>query len=135
MALLTVLETGTQMLCDSPTEYYKNPDCTEFLSQIPCKWDETRALAAQFGEYLVVAKRSGTKWYVAGICNGKERQRHLHLPLDFLGSGNHRMTIFTDGYHADYQAMDYLREVKVVTSSEHLDITMVRNGGFTAIIE
>lgn len=135
MALLTVLETGTQMLCDSPTEYYKNPDCTEFLAQIPCKWDETRALFAEFGEYLVVAKRSGNKWFVAGICNGKERQRHLHLNLDFLGEGKHKMTAFYDGAHADYQAMDYKREVTTVDKNTVLDITMVRNGGFTAIIQ
>lgn len=135
MALLTVLETGTQMLCDSPTQYYKNPDCTEFLSQIPCKWDETKALAAQFGEYLVVAKRSGNRWFVAGICNGKEKTRHLHLPLSFLGSGNYKMTAFVDGYHAGYQAMDYRKEESTVDKNGVLDITMVRNGGFTAIIE
>ena len=135
MALFTVMETGTQMLADSPTQYYKNTECTEFITQVPCTWDETRALQAKFGEYLIVAKRNGRKWFVAGICNGKENTRHFKIPLDFLSTGNHSMTIVTDGFNAGNQAMDYRLNKQEVTSSTVLDITMVRNGGFTAIIE
>lgn len=135
MALFTVMETGTQMLADSPTQYYKNAECTEFITQVPCTWDETRALQAKFGEYLIIAKRNGRKWFVAGICNGKENTRHFKIPLDFLSTGNHSMTIVTDGFNAGNQAMDYRLNKQEVTNSTVLDITMVRNGGFTAIIE
>ena len=135
MALFTVLETGTQMLADSPTQYYKNPDCIDFLSKVPVTWDETRAIEAKFGEYLIIAKRHGQKWFVAGICNGKEKVRQFNVPLTFLTPGAHQMTIFTDGFNADVQAMDYRREVKNVTSTDALSITMVRNGGFTAVFE
>lgn len=135
MALFTVMETGTQMLADSPTQYYKNAECTEFITKVPCTWDETRALQAKFGEYLIIAKRNGRKWFVAGICNGKENTRHFKIPLDFLSAGNHSMTIVTDGFNAGNQAMDYRLNKQEVTSSTVLDITMVRNGGFTAIIE
>ena len=135
MALFTVMETGTQMLADSPTQYYKNAECTEFITQVPCTWDETRALQAKFGEYIIIAKRNGRKWFVAGICNGKENTRHFKIPLDFLSASNHSMTIVTDGFNAGNQAMDYRLNKQEVTSSTVLDITMVRNGGFTAIIE
>lgn len=135
MALFTVMETGTQMLADSPTQYYKNAECTEFITQVPCTWDETRALQAKLGEYIIIAKRNGRKWFVAGICNGKENTRHFKIPLDFLSTGNHSMTIVTDGFNAGNQAMDYRLNKQEVTSSTALDITMVRNGGFTAIIE
>lgn len=135
MALFTVMETGTQMLADSPTQYYKNAECTEFITQVPCTWDETRALQAKLGEYIIVAKRNGKKWFVAGICNGKENTRHFKIPLDFLSAGNHSMTIVTDGFNAGNQAMDYRLNKQEVTNSTVLDITMVRNGGFTAIIE
>jgi len=135
MALFTVMETGTQMLADSPTQYYKNAECTEFITQVPCTWDETRALQAKLGEYIIIAKRNGRKWFVAGICNGKENTRHFKILLDFLSAGNHSMTIVTDGFNAGNQAMDYRLNKQEVTSSTVLDITMVRNGGFTAIIE
>ena len=135
MALFTILETGTQMLADSPTQYYKNADCTEFLAKVPCTWDETRALKAEFGEYLIVAKRHGKKWFVAGICNNKEKTRNFHIALDFLSAGSHKMTLVTDGFNAGRQAMDYRMEARDVNNQTMLDITMVRNGGFTAIIE
>ena len=135
MALFTIMETGTQMLADSPTQYYKNPDCTNFLTQIPVTWDETRALEASIGEYLIVAKRNGKKWFVAGICNGKEQERSFNLPLDFLSGGSHKMTLVSDGFNAGWQAMDYVIETKNVDKSSTLNIKMVRNGGFSAIIE
>lgn len=135
MALFTVMETGTQMLADSPTRYYQNQECTNFIVQVPVTWDETRAIEAKIGEYLIVAKRHGSRWYVAGICNGKEKTREFKVPLDFLSSGSHKMTIVTDGVNADKQAMDYRMNKRDVNSSTVLDIKMVRNGGFTAIIE
>jgi len=135
MALFTILETGTQMLADSPTQYYKNPECTKFLSEIPVTWDETRAIEARFGEYLIIAKRHGKRWFVAGICNNKERTREFNIPLNFLSEGSHKMTIVTDGFNAAEQAMDYRIETHQVSSDTSLDIRIVRNGGFTAIIE
>ena len=135
MALFTVMETGTQMLADSPTQYYKNPDCIKFLAQIPVTWDETRAIAAKIGEYLVVAKRHGNKWFVAGICNGKQKERSFQIPLKFLGTGSHKMTLVSDGFNAGKQAMDYRMDTKNVDNTTVFDIKMVRNGGFTAIIE
>lgn len=49
MALFVVFESGIQMLADNPTLYYRNPDCTEFISKVPTTWDETKALAAEAG--------------------------------------------------------------------------------------
>ncbi len=135
MALFTVLETGTQMLADSPTQYYKNPDCIAFLSKVPVTWDETKAIEAKIGEYLIIAKRNGTKWFVAGICNGKQEVRDFSVLLDFLGGGKHTMTLVTDGFNAGQQAMDYRMTTEQVDNSTVLKIRMVRNGGFTAVIE
>ncbi len=135
MALFTIMETGTQMLADCPTRYYQNADCTEFLSKVPVTWDETKCLDAKIGKYVIVAKRHGEKWYVAGICNGEKKTRNFTLPLDFLGNGQHKMTIFTDGFNAGKQAMDYRKNIRQVDNTTTLDIKMVRNGGFTAVIE
>ena len=46
MALFVLFETGLQMLADNPTLYYRNDECTRFISRIPVTWDETRALKA-----------------------------------------------------------------------------------------
>lgn len=133
MALYVVLESGVQMLADVPARYYQNEDCTRYIASVPTTWDETRALEAKAGEYVVVAKRKGNKWFVGGITNGESRD--FKLKLDFLGAGQHKMTAFKDGVNADYQAMHYNKVEQTVTSATTVDVHMERNGGWAAVIE
>ena len=85
------------------------------------------------GEYIVVAKRKGSKWFIGGITNGTPRD--FRLKLDFLGAGNHKLTAFKDGLSADYQAMHYNKVEQNVTSQSTIDVHMVKNGGWAAVIE
>ena len=133
MALYVVLESGVQMLADNPTRYYQNEDCARFIASVPTTWEQTRCLAAEAGEYVVVAKRQGRKWYIGGITNDKERT--LYLPLTFLEEGQHRMTAFKDGLNAGYQAMHYNKVELNVNRSSAIEVKMARNGGFAAVIE
>lgn len=133
MALYVVLESGVQMLADNPTRYYQNDDCTRYIASVPTVWDETRCLSAKAGEYLVVAKRKGQKWFVGAITNGTPRD--LTLSLSFLASGNHKLTAFKDGVNADYQAMHYNKIELSVTSGTSLNIHLAKNGGWAAVIE
>lgn len=133
MALYVVLESGVQMLSDCPTRYYENDACTRYITSVPTTWDETRCLAAKAGQYVIVAKRSGKKWYIGGITNGTERE--ILVDLDFLSTGKHRLTAFQDGINADYQGMHYNRVEQAVTRTTQLTVNMKRNGGYAAIIE
>ena len=45
------------------------------------------------------------------------------------------MTSFEEGINADVLAMDYKRQERAVDSATKLKVTMVRNGGFTAVLE
>ena len=134
LALFVIFESGLQMLADNPTLYYRNEDCTKFITDVPVTWDETRALEAKAGEYAVVAKRKGNKWYIGGMTNNTERQ--LEISLDFLNAGtSYKMTSFEDGINAGRQAMDYRRKESHVKSGDKIQIKMARNGGFAAVIE
>lgn len=134
LALFVIFESGLQMLADNPTLYYRNGDCTKFITDVPVTWDETRALEAKAGEYAVVAKRKGNKWYIGGMTNNTERQ--LEINLDFLNAGtSYKMTSFEDGINAGRQAMDYRRKESHVKSGDKIQIKMARNGGFAAVIE
>ena len=136
MALYTVFESGIQMLSDSPSRYLQADDFTKFITSVPVTWDETHAIDAKVGEYLIVAKRKGNKWYVAGITNSKERERNFSISLDFLPAGKtYKMTSYEDGYNAHTVALDYRKKVSGVSSATKLNIRMVRNGGFAAVIE
>ena len=133
MALFVAFESGIQMLADSPTRYYENPECTEFITSVPVTWDETRVIDAKVGSYYVVAKRKGTKWYVAAI-TGKDGQK-LSLPFNFLGAGKHHITWFQDGPNSNRQAMEYRKRQGEVDSSTTFSIELARNGGWCAVIE
>jgi alpha-glucosidase len=136
LALFVVFESGIQMLADNPTLYYRNPDCTEFITSVPTTWDETKALVAEAGQIAVVAKRKGDNWFIGGITNGKEKTRDVEIHFDFLPTGKtYTMTYFEDGINAGRQAMDYRRKTKEVKSGDTLTLKMVRNGGFAAVLK
>lgn len=136
LALFVIFESGLQMLADNPTLYYRNEDCTKFITQVPTTWDETRALEATIGEVALVAKRKQNKWFIGGITNNKEKERHLTIDFDFLEKGrSYTMTFFEDGINAGRQAMDYRKKRIIVKKGDKFNIKMVRNGGWTAVIE
>lgn len=136
MALFILFETGLQMMADNPTLYYREEDCARFIADIPVQTDETISLAAEVGKYVIVAKRKGNKWYIGGITNGEENIREFELELDFLPADRSmQMTSYEDGANANYQAMHYMKKVTIVKKGQTIKIKMVRNGGFSAIIE
>ena len=135
MALFVLFETGLQMLCDNPTLYYREADCTQFMAGVPIPTDETISLAAKVGEYAIVAKRKGDKWYIGGMTNNKEKERVFELPLDFLPEGSTwKMVSYEDGVNAYKQAMHYVKREQQVKKGQTIQVKMARNGGFAAVL-
>jgi alpha-glucosidase len=136
LALFVVFESGLQMLADNPTNYYREKECTEFITSVPTTWDETVALEAQAGQYAIVAKRKGSKWFIGGITNNAEKERTFKLNLNFLKAGKaYKVTSFEDGINAGYQAMDYRKKNFTIKSNESIEVKMVKNGGWAAVLE
>ncbi len=128
IALLVLYEGYIQMLCDSPSQYEKNPECTRFMASLPVVWSDTKAIAAEPRKNAVVARRSGSDWYVAGIVNWEKQD--FTIPLAFLGSGAWTAEIWKDGVNADRDATDYAIETRTVSSGDSLGMTAQRGGGF-----
>ncbi len=96
LALTVLFESGLQHLADRPESFLSQPQEVQlFLSTLPNVWDETRFLSGYPGKNVVLARRSGNTWYVAGI-NGTDEQCSLSLPLD-LTVGQGGATLFADG--------------------------------------
>ena len=133
MALFVIFESGLQMLADNPTLYYNNDDCTQFIAQVPVLWDDTKVLEAKLGDYLVVAKKDGEKWFLGGITAERDQPLELEIALDFLPEGKtFTLTSFEDGVNADRQAMHYVKNERQVNKGDVVKIKMVRNGGYAA---
>lgn len=133
MALYVVFESGIQMLADSPTRYLNEPECTEYIASVPVLWDESVVLDAKVGEYVVIARRSGDKWFVGAITN--QFGREIDIDLSFLGEGKYTLTSFEDGINADRVAIDYKKRTSEVNSQSKIHIKMVNNGGWCGVIE
>ena len=133
MAMYTTFEAPLQMMADSPTKYMQNQECTDFIAQIPTTFDETVALDGQLGEYIVIARRKGTTWYVAAMTDWTARD--LAIPLSFLGEGKFSADIFADGANAMKEATDYKHTKQTATCQDQLKIHLSSGGGWTGIFK
>ena len=132
LGMYVVYESPLQMLADSPSNFYREEKCMDFLSQVPVVWDETRVLKASVGEYIVVARRSGDTWFIGGMV-GKKGQK-FDITLDFI-KGNKTLTCWEDGVNVDLQAQDFACRTKKVKQGETITINMYDGGGYVAIIK
>lgn len=131
-AIFVAFESPLMMMCDSPSNYRRNEEYARFLASIPTVWDETVALDAKAGDYLLMARRNGDTWYVAGLNDWNGRK--LEVTLDFLGEGEYDAQIFMDGVNADSWGEDYKLERTVVRKGDVLPVRMADGGGWAAII-
>lgn len=143
MAMYTIFEAPLQMLADSPTKYMQNQECTDFIAQIPTVYDQVVPLDGKLGEYVVVAKRKGARWYIAAMNNWQARDLTVDLSLlikmnektNKLEKLNGRANIFADGINADREATDYKHTQRQINSDDKLQIHLAPGGGWTAIVE
>lgn len=132
LAEYVIFDSPFNMLCDSPSNYFKEPECTKFIAEIPTIWDQSIAIDGKIGEYIVMARQKNNVWYVGGLTNWD--RRGLTVDLSFLDDGNYQIEIFKDGVNADRAARDYKKEIVALPSSKKLTVTMMPGGGFAAKI-
>lgn len=130
LAEYAVFEAPLTMLCDSPSNYMSEPECTEFIAGFPTVWDETVPICGEIGEYVAVARRSGDIWYIGALTNWDARD--LTLDLNFIGDGN--MTVFQDGINADRAARDYKKTSAKIPADGIVKIHLAPGGGWVARI-
>lgn len=131
LAEFMVFDAPFSMLCDSPSNYMAEPECTEFIAGIPTVWDETKPLDGKVGEYVVMARRSGDEWYVGALTNWDERD--LAIDLSFLPAGKYTIEYYKDGINADRAARDYKKVVEDFTPGK-INVHMAPGGGYAAKI-
>ena len=128
LAEYVIFESPLNMLCDNPSNYIAEKECTEFIAKIPTTWDETVAMNGEIAKYVTIARRKGNEWYVGSMTNWDKRT--LELDLSFLGNGNFKAEIFRDGINANRVARDYKKEVIDIPANRKLTIQMAQGGGF-----
>ena len=134
LAEYVIFESPFNMLCDSPTKYMQNPECTEFIAEIPTVWDETIALDGKLGEYAVIARRKGNTWYVGAITNWEARE--IEIDLSRINGINRINKMYCDGVNANRNAEDYrvIRDFKDIGDDGIIKINLAKGGGAVIII-
>lgn len=131
LAMYVIYESPLQMLADVPTNYYREPECMEFLSAVPSVWDETRVIDGKIGDYVVIARRSGDTWYLGAMTD--ENDRELEVSLDFI-DGSKTLTCWEDGINVKMQARDFAKRTRSVNKGDKVMLKLNGGGGYVAII-
>jgi len=122
LGMFVVYESPFQMVADSP-DAYQNAAGFDFVKMVPAAWDETRFLAGDIDDYVVVARRKGKDWYIGAM--GNEKAHDVKIPLAFLGMGKFKAKLWEDG-----ATPTTLRESeRDVSSSEVLELKLAPSGG------
>ena len=132
VAMYVVFEAPVQMLCESPTIYYKEQETVDFITQIPTIWDETVVLEGAVSDYIIVARRNGGNWYLGAMTDWTARD--FELDFSFLGEGEYEMQSYKDGVNASRNAQDYKMTSNPVNQNTKLKINLSSGGGYSAII-
>ena len=104
-----------------------SPFFLAFISAAPTVWDETRVLNGQVGEWITIARRHGSEWFVGSITDWTPRE--LDVPLDFLGEGEYIAEIYADAPDAASQPTHTAIEQKRVRRATTLHLKLVTGGG------
>lgn len=94
VAMYVIYESPLQSVADSP-DAYAGADGFDLVRAMPTTWDETRFVAGEIGQWIVLARRKGARWYVGAMTDGAART--VTVPLSMLGGGRFDAAISEDG--------------------------------------
>jgi len=130
LALSVVFESGVLHMADRAEAYLSLPeDVRNFLIKVPAAWDETKFLEGEPGKYCVIARKSGSIWYLGGI-NGTNEKLDLSIDLAKLNLSKAEFVLFSDTGKPEMLKAEKL----TIAGGENLDISLQAAGGFAAII-
>ena len=103
----------------------------DFLRGLPNNWDDTKLIEAFPGKLYVIARRTGNKWYVAGL-NGEDIEKPLTLDLSFLKNKTGRFITTETGVKNE---LSFATKNITVPATGKIQITLKGNDGFVAVFE
>lgn len=126
LALSVVFESGITHFADDPDQYRQRPLAASFLAEVPAVWDETMLLDGHPDELVVIARRSGDRWFIAGLsCLPVETT----VTLDTRNLEDRPATLWIINDHDGALGQNHS-----VPGAESTTVTMAPRGGFAAIL-
>ncbi|RZS65476.1 glycosyl hydrolase family 97 [Pseudobacter ginsenosidimutans] len=127
LATSIIYLSGIQHIAESPDGMSQVPlFVKQCMQQLPDRWDEVRFMEGYPGKYIVIARRAGKKWYIAGI-NGENVPRKVQIDLSAFKSG--KATCIKDGR----TKLDFTAET--LSPASPATVEMQAAGGFVIALE
>lgn len=128
LSTAVVFLSGIQHYAESPEGMGHVPDSIKnFLRNLPNSWDDVRLIEADPGKSFVVARKSGNKWYVAGL-NGEKIEKTMNLDLSFLKGK--KGEIITSGTNNNDEPSFATKNIVV---DGIVNVTLKANDGFVMV--
>jgi alpha-glucosidase len=134
LAMYVVLDNANAMVCDFP-EAYENQPGFNFIQNVPVTWDETRVLAANPDQYLVIARRRSNTWWIGGINGDSARTIKINHFFPATDHGIWKATIYQDELKSPFDPNRVLIKSDKLDPSAMFEITMAPGGGFAIVLE
>jgi alpha-glucosidase len=132
LSKFVIYESPLTVVCDHPDNIL-NKAGSDFLKMTPTTWDDIKFIGGFPGEYVAIAKRSGSNWFI-GVMNNSIG-KSVDINLDFLPAGNYVIESWADTKKSDKEPTELKKSEKSVKSGDKIKVTMAKNGGFVAVLK
>lgn len=130
LALSVAFESGITHFADDVGEYDARRLVTAFLDRLPSSWQETRLLGGDPDREAVIARRSGSTWFIGCIASGAART--VTVPIGRLFDDSCDVWIVSDDPTSS-AGRGFVERATRASAGESIDVHVAHNGGFVAI--
>ncbi|MCF0192840.1 MAG: glycoside hydrolase family 97 catalytic domain-containing protein [Prevotella sp.] len=123
---------ATSILFQAPVQHFaltpnNLTDATEwaidFMKRVPTEWDDVKYIAGEPGKFVILARRTGNKWYICGV-NAMKETLNTTISLDGFFKKDETIKLYSDNEKLEGS----VKPVKV-NKKKQLKITIPNNGG------
>ena len=123
LATAVLFQSPVQHFALAPNNLTDSPSwAIDFMKEVPTTWDEVRFIDGYPGKYVILARRHGDKWYIAGV-NAQKETLQLKVNLPMFSNGE-KVRLFSD----DKALQGGVKQIGIGKKQE-LQLTIPCNGG------
>ena len=129
LALSVIFQSAIQHWAESPEGMATVPDyIRDYMSAVPTHWEDTRFIDGFPGKYVVMARKSGNTWYIAGI-NGEGDEKEISFKSPVISKAVNG-TLYTDGE----TNRSFSKSVLHLKKGELIKLKIKPTGGFVLTV-
>ena len=123
LATAVLFQSPVQHFALAPNNLTDSPSwAIDFMKEVPTTWDEVRFIDGYPGKYVILARRHGDKWYIAGV-NAQKETLKLKVNLPMFSNGE-KVRLFSD----DKALQGGVKHIEIGKRQE-LQLSIPCNGG------